>query len=1435
MVFQTMLPAASFAKESTPYQGQKQGEQLNRVKLGTLGEKDYPKIDTKTMLAINKQKRDELNGKPMERGVQTFAAPWFPNQREPNNDEKNKLYGKIHANFKLEGLNDNGTSKPFDWAGVFGLDEEGNPRKATIVFEQFDYKTGTRTGITNTMEVDRTGKFTWSDEDGKPVELPLYNRDTFEPYNYEVYLVQEKSKHVQLLTTGTISTEGGTTFEKPDANGKIVANVVLTFGLEQVASTKFVSEWNTDTKEEDRPNVEFSFYTKKGPKDEAGIFELPKNNTDTKIIRKYGLKGDGIFVDELKNVPEVEIADPDPDDPNKYEKDTIDFDRGGIYEDDVIKYKGHYYKYDFKYDVINGGKLTMTEIVPTTFDPSGGVFDDFYIRKDKDKPYVIWVEYGGSILDKIPKNVKKDGKQFLGWSSRKKTNVPDSIQDFKKITRPFTYYPVLSKDVIEYNPDDPQGQSSYDNFVRVHVDLTKKAKLGTGDKKERHFKVDPTHRVTLPVQIPNGEEETDADGRKFTWKFSHWKEIDKNNKKPVTRKWKVNDEDNLIKDSFNEETWIEAVYEKDYTKNDEAKGVGKTYAESSKDVNGNFINNLLPTWDKIKEQVTIKGKPIPNDVIITYIPGQDSNGNTYANYDAEIYDKLKEKENKKENGVEKPVRIESIKAELKFPDGEKKTVEIPLRVIKNIYEAKTGSDRPYYVPDNYKKVTLDPTPMAENPQKTYYYVNPEAKVVIPGKNPTGKGESKFIKWTYDDNGAVTEYKLAEKPRHKFTTDTIITAQYVADVIPQTGNTKPDHVPVGFVSVKFVPTSKAKDETDKIFWVNPEKEVTITIADPVGKDGASFKEWKIGENADGEVYDPKTKTQFNNPTIITATYLQDVIPKISDDGTENTKPNGFVEVKFVAGAHGKLKKADEEIQEVVFFVNPEKYVSLKAPTDLAKGDTGYEFGSWNPDVTNYLKFTKNTTIKANFNEQGALIPKVDENTEKPDGYKTVTFVIDPAEGGKINDGEITTYFVNPNKDVSITPPKTTANTGYKFIQWDQDTTTAKNYPKDTTVKGSFSNINDIIPATDVNGKPEGYVTVTFKADANGSLSGDTVFYVNSKKEVNLEETAKRIGKNPNAGYTANGGTWDVDATKKFKNTFTADTTFTFSFKQLADPDRIQMRDGDILTTPIDVFVGDEIKDDSYSGNLKMDDGRTIEGITVDTPADTSRPGYTSALITAKLSDGSTAKTKVLVFVKERCQQCPAPNPSPNPSPDPYYPYPYPLYPGSDDDSPRPPKGGDDERVPEGPKEDKPSTDDDRTPDKEKDKTPEEKEKTPENKDNKPEEKNKTSEEKNKTPEEKNQEPKDRQDENSKENSTKDKEVVKEKVDETVKVIEKTTHQAVDKAIKTVATGVDGTKKTLAKVFNPHTGIISHYELYLGIMAASSVGLFFTRDKKKKDEE
>lgn len=113
-------------------------------------------------------------------------------------------------------------------------------------------------------------------------------------------------------------------------------------------------------------------------------------------------------------------------------------------------------------------------------------------------------------------------------------------------------------------------------------------------------------------------------------------------------------------------------------------------------------------------------------------------------------------------------------------------------------------------------------------------MNPEAKVVIPGEDPVGVGANKFVKWAIGD----TEYKLSE--RHQFNGETTITAQYVSDVIPQDGTEKPDTVPSNFVEVKFVPTDNGTMEGPKTFWVNPEKEVTIPVKDPVGNNTSPLR-------------------------------------------------------------------------------------------------------------------------------------------------------------------------------------------------------------------------------------------------------------------------------------------------------------------------------------------------------------------------------------------------------------------------------------------------------------------------------------------------------------------------------------------------------------------------------------------------------------------
>ncbi|MDU5272393.1 MAG: cell wall-binding repeat-containing protein [Finegoldia magna] len=494
------------------------------------------------------------------------------------------------------------------------------------------------------------------------------------------------------------------------------------------------------------------------------------------------------------------------------------------------------------------------------------------------------------------------------------------------------------------------------------------------------------------------------------------------------------------------------------------------------------------------------------------------------------------------------------------------------------------------------------------------------ELIKPVKNPE-KPNYTFIGWKVDG-------KDFNPAKEKITKDITLVAQYVPDVIPQKGTEKPKDVPKNFVEVKFVPTDKATDSTPQIFWVNPNKEVTIPVSNPTGKQHFTFKEWKIGDVTKGETYKVGTAKKFETATTITATYTEaeNIIPY--DPQKPITAPDGYVRVTFEADEgltlsnvkyyyvkknsgvtlekltkpnvnskvgfefknwdkentlkindkdvvvkakstpiadviEGKLgvEKPDGYITvtfkttdkagnvEKVVYINPNKAVELTSYAPEVKPITGYEFADWDRPINEKIQYNDKDVITAKFNEQGAVIPKTNpdgtENT-KPDGYKTVTFVIE-GQGGKIADGAVTVYYVNPDKDVIVSQPKTQAEIGYEFDKWDIDTTTtAKKYTEDTTVTGNFKKLDDIIPSTDKNGKPnaqpEGYVTVTFDKGTNGNLTGQTAYYVNPKAGKTLGD--KLIVKptvKAETGYKFTG--WDTKDSLVIK----ADKTVTAKYE------------------------------------------------------------------------------------------------------------------------------------------------------------------------------------------------------------------------------------------------------------------------------------------------
>lgn len=934
------------------------------------------------------------------------------------------------------------------------------------------------------------------------------------PIPINVQIERNFSENVQLIIqeiNGTPSVSW-----RPEGDKQVATIQFLKIEIQQVASTKFVSEWHTGLEESDRPQIEGYF---EADTDIDNEFNFPKNDTTRTILRSSFVEN---FDEDEINGPWSFLSSEIEKTPKTVEVKTDT--QGLTFEEKngvkTVTSGNHKFKYDFNYDVINGGKLTMTEVIPITFDANGGKFASI-TEEGADQKIVKEVDYEGTLTDKA-ETPTKPGKAFKGWATDKdgKNLVTDSA--FTNVKEAKTFYAI------------------WDNNDIVADQLEVKESFKDGDA---------------------------------------------------------------------------------------------------------WVNNFIPTLDQLKAQVKIKdadGEPkaLANGDTFAIVDGTNeytADGDALKNY---LYEKLKEKDD-----VNKPSRTETVKAKITHADGTSQTVDIPIKVIKNIYEAKTLTDKPFYVPSDYVKVTLDPTTKAQDPQKTYYYVNPAAKVVIPGTDPTGKEDYKFIKWTIPGTPNPIEYKLAD--RHQFSGETTITAQYSKDVIPQEGNTKPEGVPDNFVKVTFVPTDKGTMEGAKIFWVNPQKNVTIPVKDPVGVQYYTFKEWKMGANADGDPYNPSTPKKFTdvNGTTITATYeeakniipydpsdpdpmprpdgyvrvtfaadpglklteqkayyvkananialkdikddaakgyptyeeetgykfkewdkkdtlviaeadivvtakatkLDNVIPEKDGEGNPNTKPEGYKEVTFVVKTGDEAKGSITGVAK--FYVNPTEYVKITPPATSA--NTGYEFGTWDKDATIPTVYDKDTTITGSFNGLKDVIPnKNPDGTEnkKPEGYKTVTFVIDPATGGKIADKEVKVYYVNPDKEVTVPQPKTAADTGYEFDKWDQDTTTAKKYTEDTTVKGNFKKLEDIIPSKKDDGtpnaKPEGYVTVTFDKGEHGTLDGQTVYYVNPKADP-----AKTLGDTTivkptvkaEVGYKFT--SWNFADTKEIRSDITVTAQYT----------------------------------------------------------------------------------------------------------------------------------------------------------------------------------------------------------------------------------------------------------------------------------------------------
>ena len=834
LVLQAFIPSFAYALEEKPKDNKLITKKLespdsNFITIGKLKGVGFSKDNPTASISVeeveqkNNHKKEALGGleigdEIVPQALRSTKSPYIQGQ-QPADPDKPKYWANVQGTLTTVGI-DGGS---FDWNKVLG-----QGAKVKLLFTQTNGNV--MTGVRFYLEVDKDGTYIWHGSDGKPTYLPLYDVDG-NPYTYNVQIQRNFSENVQLIIQESNGTPGVSWRQEGD---KQVATIsFLDINIQQVASTKFVSEWHTGLAEADRPQIKGYF---KVEEDVDNDFNFPKNDTTRTILRSSFLEnfeegdeenGPWAFISsELETTPEtVEV---------KTDTQGLTFEENNGVK--TVTSGDHKFKYDFIYDVINGGKLTMTEVIPITFDANGGKFVSI-TDPNAEQKIVKEVDYEDNLTDKA-ETPTRPGKAFKGWATDSSGTTPAPDSAYENLTTAKTFYAIWS------------------------------------------------------------------------------------------------DEDIQVEELKTTESRI--TFRKDGTQN--------------------IINDFVPTFDELKAQVKVKDAngdfvALPTDVGFSIV---DDEGNEYTEDSVDlkkfIYEKVKE------NKTDEVSRTETVKAKVKYSDGTEREVEIPIIVLKNIYKGTDDGNKYPHIPDDYVKVTIDPTDKAQNPDKTYYYVNPKAKVIVPGKDPVGAGDNKFSKWTIkadSDSGAGTDYIFGNRQIYK--EDSTITAQYGAGKIKiiyvdQNGNeidAKYQIAGQDYPSDKSGGLGKAANESDFV-QKGPDFKGYIFS----GRDSIKGKHY----------YDPADP---DNLDIVKYSYFK----KVTTDTPKN--PNVYFPVIFDAN-EGEFEAAPKDKKTVyVYFdgndATVEKVTFKEVLDEFEKAYSnptkdGFDFKEWQNAKTNGTKPADDYEIK-----------------------------------------------------------------------------------------------------------------------------------------------------------------------------------------------------------------------------------------------------------------------------------------------------------------------------------------------------------------------------------------------------------------------------------------------------------------------------------------
>lgn len=1044
-------------------------------------------------------------------------------------DNTGKSVTELHYDV-IKGLKSDLLPVPQEWAG--GKNEDGTEKQK------------------------EPGKYYITPEDGKKFtkwdKSPLLNKNTIINDNHSFTAYFEWSG---LTAKGMVRTEA---FKDP--NGKWTNNFAPT--IEQL---KAQLEWREKDQLKDLPDgTKIQFF------DEAG-------NELTKDEQVYDLVNEKKAADKDEVVRTVNITVKatfkDGKEPQELTIPITVYKN--VYE--ALNKEGDKPKYLSDAEKLTADKGGLKDVtgnyVKVTVRPNR----DMDTKDDK----VYWVNKNAWV--EIPEVASTGDSRFTNWTADKsaqneegKENGVFNFAKRHKFIADTIITPVGAADVVEQT--DPNKKPDVpDSYVKVIVDKTTNAELGTEEKQTQTFWVNPTKDVTIPVANPTGKSDQEVDipklgKKKVNYVFNQWQKVQAGEADDKLTEVKPAVEIDLAKNKYTDKvTVIEASYFERFAATPIVKPIKteKLDTPEGKEITDkDLIDKITPPENKEIESITVVERPDPSK------PGK-----------------------------------QEAKVTIKYKDGStqgsnENPVVIPVEVHKNIIPEAPGGQKPKDALENYVKVIFTAGEGGTVSGDLVYYVSPEVEVDMT------ESADKITKTPgvgYTANGGTwsPEIKAEKIENEKTYTFNFVKSK---DIVEKTDDSV--EKPEGYVTVKFIAGENGEVVGgNKTYYVNPDANIKLVgkdkatgatneliVPDAKASDNYGFTGWveeidytnpikgdreHVAHFAIGQVtltYKAGDGTTGDVPATQSASYGGTV--QLASQGTLKKENANFIGWKldgedkiYQPGDQVKLEKARTATAQWSAATHTVKF-------DLAKGTIdgktvkdsvkvehgkfvgtvtepvreGYVFTGWKAGETSFDPATtpvnSDVTLVAQWEK---AVEKISEN-ETVDENHFIKVTFKQGAHGQLAGGEVT-YKVAKGYDLAqakangLTIPEIKPNKYYKTLDansgWDSE---LKLQGQDVIFTAQYEPVADVIPVdpkvTDPDvikkEKPEGMVLVQFVVDDKKAfMLAASKFYVAANKEVTI--TPPAVYNRPGTGVFDGWEKITLDDKGLLKATYTEDTS------------------------------------------------------------------------------------------------------------------------------------------------------------------------------------------------------------------------------------------------------------------------------------------------------